>query len=111
MFQQTPIFIKTEAFMLWLFGHTANFPKHERFRLAKRLDDALSKFHHELLLAVKLDRTSYHLRLADVELETFRTYLRIANEAGYTKPEQLKYAFEYTVEIGNLLGAWLKKVA
>jgi len=96
MSQQSPIFIKTEVFMKWLLEHTAKFPKHERFRLAKK--------------AVKLERTQYYLQLADVDLECLRSYLRVAAEIGYTKPDQLKFAFEHCVELGNLLGAWLKTV-
>jgi hypothetical protein len=111
MQEQSPIFMKTEDFMKWLLQHTLKFPKHERFRLAKRLDDALFDFHYHILQATKLERTRYHLLQADVALERIRTYLRLSTELGYTKPNQLKYAFEYTVEIGNLLGGWLRSVA
>jgi hypothetical protein len=111
MSQQSPIFVRTEVFMKWLLEHTSKFPKHERFRLAKFLDDALIEFHHQLLCAVKLDKKRYHLQLADIELERIRAYLRLAAELTYTKPEQLKFAFEHTQELGNLLGAWLKNQA
>jgi len=110
MSQQSPIFIKTEVFMKWLLEHTAKFPKHERFRLAKQLEETLFSFHRNLVNAVKLERTQYYLQLADVDLECLRSYLRVAAEIGYTKPDQLKFAFEHCVELGNLLGAWLKPV-
>ena len=111
MANQSPIFIKTEVFMKWLLEHTAKFPKHERFRLAKDIQDALRNFHRYLICAVKLERTRYYLQLADIELECLRSYLRVASEMGYTKPNQLQFAFEHCVEIGNLLGGWLKTVA
>ena len=111
MSQQSPIFVKTETFTKWLLEHTSKFPKHERFRLAKQVEDSLFSFHRHLVSAVKLERRLYHLQLADVELECIRSYLRLASEIGYTKPDQLKFAFEHCVEIGNLLGAWVKTVA
>ncbi|MDY6874857.1 MAG: hypothetical protein SWK90_01450 [Chloroflexota bacterium] len=37
--KQSPIFAKTYDFLLWLLGRTARFPKNERFRMAKRLEE------------------------------------------------------------------------
>ena len=111
MSKQSPIFIKTETFIKWLLEHTAKFPKHQRFRLAKQIEDAIFQFHRCLVSAVKLERTLYHLQLADIELECLRSYLRVASEMGYTKPNQLQYALEQCLEIGNLLGAWIKSVS
>ncbi len=93
--------------MKWLLEHTAKFPKHERFRLARQIEDALFTFHSCLLQAAKLEKR-YYLQLADIELEKLRTYLRLAGELNHTKPDQLKFAFEHTTDLGNLLGAWLK---
>jgi hypothetical protein len=85
---QSPIFVKTEAFILWLLQHTVKFPKAERFRLAKRLDDALLDFHACLLSAAKLPDTYQYLCQADVELDKLRTYLRLALELKYTSEDQ-----------------------
>lgn len=109
MTKQSPIFIKTEVFMLWLLNHTANFPKHERFRLGKRIDDALFDFHKLLFQAVYEQKTSDHLRQANLHLQLVRTYLRFALELKYTDPNQYHYAAEHLEEIGKLLGGWIKK--
>jgi four helix bundle protein len=105
---QSPIFVRTETFMIWLFAHTAKFPKHERFRLAKRIDDALFDFHAHLVDATQAE-TKSHLRQADKQLNLFRAYLRIAVELGYTTPKQYQHVAEHTSELGKLLGGWLKK--
>lgn len=108
MSKQSPIFIKTESFMVWLFAHTAKFPKNERFRLAKRIDDALFDVHAYLVRATQ-SNTKDNLAEADNYLNLLRAYLRIAVELGYTTPKQYQHTAEYTSELGKLLGAWLKK--
>lgn len=108
---QSPIFVKTEAFQVWLLEHTVKFPKHERFRLAKRLDDALFAFHECLLYAVKLHDPVRYLEQADAELDKLRTYLRLALEMRYTSAAQYHHAALHVTEIGRLLGGWFKKAS
>jgi hypothetical protein len=108
---QSPIFIKTEAFMLWLLQHTSRFPKHERFRLAKHIDDAVLEFHACLIRAARLRNSRDHLDQARVEFDKVQTYLRFSMELAYTSRDQFKYASEQLVEIGNLMGGWLKKAS
>ncbi|MCU0499448.1 MAG: diversity-generating retroelement protein Avd [Anaerolineae bacterium] len=109
MSQQSPIFVKTESFMTWLFKHTAKFPRHERFRLAKRIEDALFDFHAELVAATNTPKPKQHLIVADHQLNKLRAYLRLAVELEYTTVQQYQFSAEYTDEIGKLLGGWLKK--
>ena len=108
MSQQSPIFIKTEVFMKWLLEHTAKFPKHERFRLAKRIDDALFDFHACLVLASQ-SNAKENLSAANNHLNLLRAYLRLAVELKYTTPKQYQHTAEHTSEIGRLLGGWMKK--
>mgnify|MGYP000355234320 CR=1 FL=1 len=109
MSAQSPIFVKTETFMLWLLDHTGKFPREERFRLASRIEQVLFTFHESLLYAAKTKETVHHLRKADAEFDMLRTYLRFALELKYTSPDQYHYAAEQMTEIGKLLGAWIKK--
>jgi hypothetical protein len=95
--------------MAWLFEHTAKFPRHERFRLAKRIEDALFDFHAALVLATGASDVKLHLSRADSHLNLLRTYLRLAVELHYTTPKQYQYTAEHTSEIGRLLGGWMKK--
>lgn len=111
MSAQSPIFVKTEAFMVWLFAHTGKFPRHERFRLAKRIDDALFDFHSCLLGAASHPKQALpQLLQADTELDKLRTYLRLALELGYSEANQYVFSIEHTAELGKLLGGWLKTV-
>jgi hypothetical protein len=110
MAQQSPIFVKVEAFLVWLLGHTRKFPKHERFRLAKRVEDAAFALHECLLYAARDQQAYPHLLQADVELDKLRTYLRLALEYQYTSRNQYGYAAQQVVEIGRLLGGWQKSI-
>ncbi len=107
MSAQSPIFVKTEAFMVWLFNHTRKFPNYERFRLAKQIEDALFNF-HECLMAASYQKTKEHLQEADFELSKLRTYLRLSMELHHTSHEQFGYASQQLTEIGKLLGGWMK---
>ena len=71
--KQSPIFVKTYDLLVWLLGRTGNFPKNERFRMARRLEDSAFAFHDLLLQAGRLskERREEKRRLllrADVEL-------------------------------------------
>jgi hypothetical protein len=78
MSKQSPIFIKTEAFMLWLLHHVKGFPREERFRLTTRIETVMFTFHESLLYAAKTRETAHYLRKADAEFDMLRTYMRFA---------------------------------
>ncbi len=108
---QSPIFVKTEVFMKWLFEHTRKFPKSERFRLAKQIDDAMFAFHAAILAAAyRPDQAREYLLQADLELSRLRAYLRLAMEMRHTAHGQFGFAAQQTAELGKLLGGWLKTV-
>lgn len=94
--------------MKWLLEHTAKFPRHERFRLAKRIDDTLFDF-HACLVCASHSNAKENLSSADNYLNLLRAYLRIAVELRYTTPKQYQHAAEHTNELGKLLGGWMKK--
>jgi hypothetical protein len=93
-----------------LLEHTRKFPRHERFRLAKRIDDSLFDFHHCLLRAVRADDVQEPLEMADMHLNALRAYLRIALELGYSTDKQYAHAAKHTAELGRLLGGWQKSL-
>ncbi|MBV6395969.1 MAG: hypothetical protein HFACDABA_01557 [Anaerolineales bacterium] len=107
---QSPIFAKTSNFLLWMMDHTENFPKSERFRLGKRIEDAAFDFYEELIRAVKGIEKRRILLQADLELDKLRLYLRLAHQRKLTNHPQYLFAAESLTEIGKLLGGWLKTV-
>jgi len=111
MAKQSPIFIKTESFMLWVMHHAKQFPREERFRLTTQIEQIMFTFHQSLLYAVKTKDTMHYLQKADAEFDMLRTYFRFAVELKYTSTDQYKYVAEQMTEIGKLLGGWMKKAS
>lgn len=108
--RQSPIFSKTSDFIFWLLEHTEKFPKSERFRLARRLEDSAFQFYELLIEATRAKQKRRVLLQADLELEKLRLYLRLAHARKRTNHGQYRYAAERVTEIGRLLGGWLKSI-
>ncbi len=108
MSESSPIFLKTYIFMLWLLQHTAKFPKSERFRLAKQLNDSLFNLQECLLrLVYAVDKRNAFAQ-ADIELAKLRVFGRLSHEMALTTAKQYEYFSSSTTEIGRLLGGWKK---
>ena len=106
--RQSPIFTKTYDFVLWLLNHTEQFPKSERFRLAKRIEDSAFNFYELLVEAARARNPRAVLMDADMELDKLRLYLRLCYARKLTHADQYQYAAGILMEIGKLLGGWLK---
>lgn len=105
---QSPIFSKSYDFLLWLLNHTEQFPKSERFRLARRLEDTAFAFHENLIRATRTRKVVPVLLEADLELDKLRLYVRLCQARNLFNGRQYQYAAEQLAEIGRLLGGWLK---
>ena len=105
----SPIFAKTYDFLVWLIPQTLKFPKSQRFVLAQRLHDSALTFHELLIRARKVRPNRAVLVEADVELEKVRLHLRLAHELKLLSAGQYEHASRAVVEIGRLLGCWLKR--
>lgn len=106
--KQSPIFTKTSDFLMWLMDRTECFPKSERFRLARRLEDSAFEFYELLVLAVRSRQKRQALLRADLALEKVRLYVRMAQRRKRISLAQYHFAAQSLVEIGRLLGGWLK---
>jgi len=109
--KQSPIFSKTYDFILWLLNHTEKFPKSERFRMGKRLEDTAFRFYELLIQATRSNRKQAMLLQADLELDKLRLYVRLSHARGLTTQKQYQFVAEQLVEIGRLLGGWIKALS
>jgi len=106
--KQSPLFSKTYDLLLWLLAHNDKFPKIERFRLAKRLEDTIFAIYNLFLDAAYIPDKQRSLRCADVELKRLLFYLRLCHSRKLLSLDQYRFAISQTLEIGRLLGGWLK---
>ena len=105
--QESPIFVKTDQMLTWFIGCTEKFPKSQRFRLAKRLEDAAFGL-QELLCAAAKKSEPGPLVEADIQLALLKRRLRMATDLKFISLGQYEHAARMTAEIGRLLGAWMK---
>ncbi len=106
----TPLFVKTHDFLLWLIRHTQRFPKNLRHTYTHRLESAALTFQEALLMAnaVRGPERSKWLGHADGRLVCVRALLRLAYALQLLGGNQVKHAAERVDELGRLLGAWKK---
>jgi hypothetical protein len=106
--KESPIFVRTHDFILWLLPHTMNFPRSQRFLLTQRLQDTALDFQERIIEAAlsRGNQQAERLQVADVTLAKLRFYLRLAHELEWLKPGQYAHASRMVTEIGKLMGGW-----
>jgi hypothetical protein len=107
---QSPIFVKTYDFLLWLIPLTLKFPKSQRFLLAERLSCMALDFYDLILEAVlEPERQAEWLVAADRLLSKIRLYIRLSYDLHCISQGQFEHAARRVDEIGRLMGGWQKK--
>jgi len=107
--KQSPIFEQTERFLDWLVPITSQFPRQHRFGLARRTEDRAYDFYEQIVRAAKADKPVRFLHEADVQLTQLKFYLRRCHQLKLLTDKQYRKGSEQAVELGRLLGGWLKK--
>jgi len=108
--RQTPIFSKTFDLTSWLLQVTEHFPRSQRFVVTKRMLDASLDF-QELLVeanALRGAKRAERLQQADAALVKMRLYLRLAVRFEWLSTGQYEHGSRMVVEVGRLLGGWMK---
>ncbi len=106
----TPLFVKTHDFNVWLIRHTQRFPKSLRYTLTQRLENLALEFEECLWMAnaVRGRARTEWLTVADGKLLSLRGVFRYTLDFELLGSNQVKFALESLDELGRLLGAWLK---
>jgi hypothetical protein len=109
---QSPIFIKTYDFLLWLIPLTLKFPKSQRFLLAERLSTMALDFYDLILDAVlEPEQEDKKLDAADKLLTKIRLYVRLSHDLKCISPGQFEQTARRMDEIGRLIGGWKRQGA
>jgi hypothetical protein len=109
--KESPIFVKSFETIRWILDHTKKFPKHQRFVMARRVEDAALSFHDCLIGAVKPPDGRKLLKEADFHLERLKTYNRFCRDLKLLSFGQYEHLAGRLDELGRLLGGWQKRVA
>jgi hypothetical protein len=108
--EESPIFSRTYDLLLWLLPQATKFPRAHRFGLGERIT-RLALDLQETLIAAGLRRGPERLgllRQADTQLAQIRQFLRLCKDLQLLSISQYEHAAAMLVEIGRLLGGWLK---
>lgn len=91
---QTPLFVKTHDFVLWLLRHTQRFPKNLRHSYTRKLEDLGFDFQEAILMAnaVRAEARRRWLESADGKLVCLRAMLRLAYDLQLLGGNQVQYA-------------------
>ena len=108
---ESPLFVRTYDFLLWLIPQAQKFPRVYRFTLSERVQKLALDFYDSLVAAGKSKSVVRRERLhrADVQLEQLRVWLRYSRDQKLMTVKQYEHGIRQLKEVGNLLGAWLKQ--
>lgn len=104
----TPVVEKHYKLILWMLPKIANFPKDQRFLLADRIETILLEILELLIEAVYSRDKKDILTKANLKLEQLRFMVRIAKDMKYISVKGYDYFCQSALEIGRMVGGWLK---
>jgi len=88
----------------------AQFPKSEKFALAADIKRCMDRMLERTIEAQKKYYKKTTLQELDVEIMKLRAYLRLSHNLGFLPRKKYEIWSEKVVEIGKMLGGWLKSV-
>ena len=95
-------------FSKWLLNHTGKFPKSYRFSVAAKIENAILDFIEKTAVAnTRRDKLPL-LKQADEALVRLRLLLRLSYEMRFINLKSYEYGSHRLVELGRLLGGWIK---
>ena len=111
--QESPIFVRTYDFIFWLIPQVQKFPRRPPLRAVGARAAPGDGFPGCPVAAGKSRGTERRvaLRQADLILEQLRIWLRYARDMELFSISQYEHAARMLVEIGRLLGGWIKQAA
>jgi hypothetical protein len=108
--KESPIFSRTYDLLLWLIPQAQKFPRAHRFGVGERVVRLALDF-QEMIIAAGLstgEKRRERLMEADIQLAKLRNLARLCKDMELVTIGQYEHAAKMLVEIGRLLGGWLK---
>ena len=88
----------------------AQFPKSEKFALVTDIKRSMDTLLERCIEAQKKYYKKSTLQDMDVEIMKLRAYIRLSYQLGFLPMKKYEVWSEKMVEIGKMLGGWLKAV-
>lgn len=110
MTEDLKILQKIFDMMEYAYGALAQFPKSEKFALCTDIKHSMDKLLERCIEAQKKYYKKTTLQDMDVEIAKLRAYIRLSHQLGFLPPKKYEVWSEKLVEIGKMLGGWIKTV-
>lgn len=94
--------------MLYGYKALAQFPKSEKFALAADMKHCMHLILERTIEANKKYYKKTTLQELDVEVAKLKAYLRMSKELGFLPTKKYEIWAGMAVEIGRMLGGWIK---
>ena len=104
--------ILQKIFDMMDYGYKAlqQFPKSEKFALATDIKHSMNVLLRRCIEAQKKYYKKTTLQDMDVEIATLKAYIRLSFQLGFLSSKKYEIWSDMVVEIGKMLGGWLKSV-
>jgi hypothetical protein len=103
-----PVFHRMYVLTGWLLDRVEKFPKSARFTFGERLANTALDVVEKIVRAAYGRRRKENLEAANTELEVLRVILRLSADRHYISVPQHRFAVGEMLEIGRMIGGWLK---
>lgn len=110
MAEDLKILQKIFDMMEYAYGALAQFPKSEKFALVTDIKRSMDALLGRCIEAQKKYYKKSTLQDMDVEVMKLRAYIRLAFQLGFLPPKKYEIWAGKLVEIGKMLGGWIKAV-
>lgn len=99
---------KTFDMMEYAYKALAQFPKGEKFALCADIKRCMDTIVERIIEANKKYYKKTTLQELDVEVEKLKTYVRLSYRLGFLPPRKYELWSGMAVEIGRMVGGWIK---
>ena len=106
-----PVIEKHYDLVKWILPKIGQFPRDQRFLLADRIEKILIDILELLVAAMYSAHRREFLLKVNYKLDVLRLLLRLAKDLKYLNVKAYDYVCRQFLEIGRMVGGWLKQSA
>ena len=109
--EELKILQKTFDMINYAYPALAQYPKGEKFALVADIKRCMDVMLERIIEANKKYYKKTTLQELDVEVEMLKAYVRLSYNLGFLPPKKYEQWSGLVVEIGRMVGGWIKSVS
>ena len=104
-----PVIEKHYDLVKWMIPKISQFPRDQRFLLADRIEKHLLEVLELLMAAMYSPKRREFLIKVNYKLDVLRLLMRLSMDLGYVHVKAHDHVSRRFLEIGNMVGGWMKR--